>query len=121
MNSLQRRRGRLGEDMAAVWLSSSGHHILERNFRSRCGEIDIIAEMGDTLAFIEVKARCITQYGYPAETITTQKLRKIRHTAALWLKCHPEYAHKAIHIDAIALTLNPEGGISGLEYIPQVL
>jgi putative endonuclease len=77
--------GRFGEDVAAEFLERSGLRIVERNWRCREGELDIIAQDGDVLVFCEVKARSGTGFGTPAEAVTAAKGRRLRMLAARWL------------------------------------
>ena len=70
--------GDKGEEFAAFILEQNGYSILERNFRSAFGEIDIIATKGGVLHFIEVKTRTGDEYGWPAEAVTENKARVIR-------------------------------------------
>jgi putative endonuclease len=67
--------GRTGEHLAAEALTSTGYHILERNFRCRHGEIDLVAEDEHDLVFVEVKARRGTSYGRPEDALTFYKRR----------------------------------------------
>lgn len=78
--------GRKGEDLAAAFLTQRGYRILERNYRNRLGEIDIIALHRDTVCFIEVKARSSDDLGTPLEAITIYKQRKIIKVALTYLK-----------------------------------
>lgn len=77
---LQRRLtsnlGKLAEDFAVSLLQGKGYKIIDRNFHSRFGEIDIIAEENETLIFVEVKARWSPKFGVPEEAVTPQKLLK---------------------------------------------
>jgi len=68
-------RGDIGEELACKYLLQNGYKILERNFRIRGGEIDVIALDGETLAYIEVKTRTSYQFGRPEESITLRKLK----------------------------------------------
>lgn len=77
--------GVLGETYAAAYLEVKGCRILERNFHSRFGEIDIIAETGNYLCFVEVKTRGPRAIAEPAEFVTPAKQRKIRLTADYYL------------------------------------
>jgi len=70
--------GQMGEDKAANFLRRRGYTIVSQNFRTRFGEIDIIARDGNALVFVEVKTRSNTEYGTPAEAITKAKLAKIQ-------------------------------------------
>ena len=73
--------GTLGETLAANYLSQQGFQILERNYRCRLGEVDLIAKEGDILVIVEVKTRQSLQYGLPCESITETKIQHIRRTA----------------------------------------
>ncbi len=73
--------GKIGENMAAEILRNKGYDILRRNYRCRCGEIDIIAERHGELCFVEVKTRQGFDFGRPCEAVTDEKKRHIRRTA----------------------------------------
>ncbi len=79
------QNGALGEQYAAAYLIKKGYTIAERNFRSRFGEIDIIAENDEFAAFVEVKTRSADYISRPAEAVTLQKRRKIIKTAQYYL------------------------------------
>ena len=74
-----------GEVAAREYLRAQGYRILEENFSGKMGEIDLIAEDQDTIVFVEVIARESTDFGYPIEAITPQKIRKITLTAQQYL------------------------------------
>lgn len=78
--------GDIGEQAAADYLQDAGYHILERKYRQKIGEIDIIAEFNNTVVFAEVKTRHSTRYGFPAEAVTYRKQQKIINTALCYLK-----------------------------------
>lgn len=78
MKPSTKKVGDWGEDLAAEELEKAGYKIIDRNFRTRFGEIDIIAEDGDTLIFVEVKAKSSIKYGTPAEMITKTKQHKLK-------------------------------------------
>ena len=77
--------GRYGEDVAARHLTEAGLVVLERNWRCREGEIDIVARDGDVLVVCEVKTRRSTTYGTPLEAVTYRKAARQRVLAARWL------------------------------------
>ncbi len=77
--------GKMGEDLVCNFLAEKGYNILERNFHSRWGEVDIIAEAEGVLAFVEVKTRKSIAYGTPAEYVTAAKMKKIIKTAFTYL------------------------------------
>ena len=74
-----------GEVAAREYLRNKGYTILEENYAGRMGEIDLIAEDGAVIVFVEVKARESTDFGYPIEAVTPQKVRKIVLTARQYL------------------------------------
>lgn len=80
--------GIVGEELAAGALSARGYAILERRYRSDRGEIDIIAEDGPTLVFIEVRARATAEFGSAAESVTDAKKRQVTRVAVEYLARH---------------------------------
>ena len=82
----QMERGSWGEDRAARYLRLHGYRIVERNFRCRQGEIDIIAERYGELCFVEVKTRQGFDYGRPCESINEEKKQHIRRTAKEYIE-----------------------------------
>ena len=80
--------GRSGEDAAAAMLVRSGFRVVDRNFRCRAGEIDIVARRGRLLVFCEVKARRSTRWGDPSEAVNYAKRNRLRRLAAEWMSLH---------------------------------
>ena len=78
-------RGILGEQLAAACLEQRGMRLVERRYRCRFGEIDLVAWDGDTLCFVEVKARTNCAVGLPREYVTAKKQEKLRSAALLYL------------------------------------
>ena len=76
--------GNYGEDIAVNYLVNKGYKVIERNFRCKMGEIDIVAGKDHILIFVEVKTRRGTVYGLPCEAVTSEKLEHIRRAAALY-------------------------------------
>lgn len=81
----QQRLGRVGEQAASQYLQAQGYRILEQNYRCRFGEIDLIAQDGPVLAFIEVKTRQSRSFGAPAAAVTLRKQRHIIKSAQVYL------------------------------------
>lgn len=96
--------GNLAEDFAVKLLESRGYKIKDRNFRSRFGEIDIVALDGSTLVFVEVKARWSLKFGAPEEAVTKYKLFKIKKTGEYYSLLHPDLPKK-LRIDVVALEI----------------
>ena len=78
--------GQIGEDFAADYLRSLGWEVLDRNWRTRYGELDLIAADGDTLVIVEVKTRMSRTYDDPAAAVTPRKLQRMRLLARQWLQ-----------------------------------
>lgn len=78
--------GRSGEDRATAFLHGKGYKIIDRNWKTRVCEVDIIAQKQKTLYFVEVKARKTTRYGAGIEYITPKKLQQMRFAAELWVQ-----------------------------------
>lgn len=98
--------GTMGEALACRYLESIGYEILDRNWRTRRGEIDIVARIGETTVAIEVKTKRGTRYGAPLEAITYVKARRLRVLLATWLMEHNPTS-KRIRVDGIGITLRP--------------
>ena len=82
------RRGERGEQAAANYLAAHGYEILARNFRTRTGELDIVAKDGETVVFVEVKTRQNKVFGTAAQAVDYRKQQKIIHTAQKFLLKH---------------------------------
>ena len=78
-------KGRLGEESALKYIISKGGTIVEKNYRTKMGEIDLIAKMNGELVFIEVKSRSNINYGYPCEAVNYKKKRKITNVAKYYI------------------------------------
>lgn len=78
--------GKFGEDFACRYLQQQGYRIAYRNYRTRFGEIDIVAEKDEVLSFIEVKTRASYRYGLPAEAVTRKKQKKIYRCAESYMQ-----------------------------------
>lgn len=82
-------RGKVGEADAERWLVGQGYRVIERNVTLRGGEIDLVARDGETLCFVEIKARAGDLYGPAIASVTAQKQRRLARAAARWLSRHP--------------------------------
>jgi putative endonuclease len=97
--------GKIAEDFSVNLLQSKGYKIIDRNFHSKFGEIDIIAEDGQTLVFVEVKARWSAKFGSPEEAVTPQKIWKIKKTADYYCLFN-SIKNRKMRIDVVALEMN---------------
>lgn len=98
----------MGEQLAAEVLSRGGYQVLEQNFRCRYGEIDIVAEEGADLVFVEVKTRRGQSYGLPEEAVTWRKAHKLAEVASCYLDQHA-CSERSWRIDVVAVQLSSEG------------
>lgn len=90
MTQARQRLGLAGESAAAAALEAEGLTVLERRFRCRAGEIDLVARDGDTVVFVEVKARAGDGFGAPAEAVHARKRARMARVAAAWLQRQAE-------------------------------
>ncbi len=96
-------RGRWGEDRAAEHYRRLGCVILDRNWRSPTGELDLVVRDGTTVVFSEVKARRSADYGPASSAVTVAKQRRIRQLAVEWLRAHDVRA-RSIRFDVVSIT-----------------
>ncbi len=104
MLSKQQDFGKKSESIATTHLKKHGYKILEQNYRTKLGEIDIIAKDKDTLVFVEVKARRSDRFGNPKYAVTSKKQRKISMVALLYMKSTKQSNVKA-RFDVVAISL----------------
>lgn len=111
--------GTLGENLAAEFLESSGMIVLERNWRNRYGELDLIVEDDEAVVFVEVKTRTGIGYGTPAEAVTAAKADRIRRLAGAWL-AEQDRRWRRIRVDVVAVLI-PPGGDPEIRHLRAVL
>jgi len=95
-------RGRWGEDLAAHWYATHGYEVVDRNWRSPTGELDLVACAPSLVVFCEIKTRASDRYGPPEAAVGSAKQRRIRVLAAQWLSVHDR--HGSIRFDVVAIT-----------------
>lgn len=96
--------GRKGEDLAAIWLQQQGYAIIERNWRFKHWEVDLIASRANRLHFFEIKTRTNTRYGNPEESIGRKKMTNLRNAAEAYQYLHPEWEY--LQFDVLAINLH---------------
>jgi len=101
--------GKDSEQLAVDYLQNSGYKIIQRNYRIRGGEIDIIAKEKNTLVFIEVKSRTTTRYGHAIQSLTRQQQKRLSKTALTYLHQHKMVNHRA-RFDVVAIQKNQYAG-----------
>lgn len=94
--------GQSAEEVAANYLKKKGYEVLERNFRIRGGEIDIVAKDRNDLVFVEVKARWSHNYGLPVESITSWKLKALYKTALFYIQ-KVKWGDKPYRFDVVSV------------------
>ncbi len=123
LHGYKKQFGEKGEQEAVNYLRKHGYEIIERNFRLRNGEIDIIAIDGSvkppTLVFVEVKTRFSDEYGDPLEAITYYKLQALQRTAIFYQIKHPKLP-QLMRLDAVAVTLDHDGNLIDLRLIKNI-
>ncbi len=102
---IRRKKGNDGEDLAAEYLVKKGFEILDRQYLTRLGEIDLVTREGSEIVFVEVKARFGLEFGHPEESVTPSKLRKIANTAELYIR-QKGMIDAPFRIDVIAIRLD---------------
>ncbi len=105
MSNNRQQTGKTGEDHAASFLQEKGFTILERNYRQKCGEIDIVAQDGKTLVFVEVKTRKTISFGSPFEAVTRNKQQQIARTAQDYI-CRKKLTNSPARFDVVGVLLS---------------
>lgn len=106
--------GKLGEVLGYEYLTSLGYKIIERNYRTKLGELDIIAEKRRILYFVEVKTRVGDKHGKPYEAVTPRKLSHIRRVAQLYL-LERDIRDRKLSIQVISIELHPDKSVKKLK------
>lgn len=96
--------GRAGEDRAADHLSRLGYEILDRNWRVREGELDLVVARAGALVVVEVKTRSGRGFGHPFEAIDARKHARLWRLAIAWIAAHPEQAQgRRLRLDLVSI------------------
>lgn len=103
-----RKVGYKAEEQAARYLINKGYKILAKNFTIRGGEVDLIAQDGEDLVFVEVKMRSSTAYGSAIESITPWKLQALQKTALFYIN-KVEWGDKPFRFDLVTMDKKPDG------------
>lgn len=109
MTIARQELGKSGEDLAAETLERAGYAIVDRRYRSRHGEIDIIAWDGEVLVFVEVRRRTAADCGGAAESVTPAKQRKVIRMAVDYLARAELWDRCAVRFDVVAIDDQPAG------------
>jgi putative endonuclease len=117
--SHQQKLGNIGEQLAVVYLQKHGYTILERNFKARYGELDIICSKDNILVFVEVKTRIGEKFGKPEEAVTPRKLHEVVQTAQFYKQTH-DLLPESLRIDVIGILLTTEYQTVSINHIISV-
>ncbi|WP_438350121.1 YraN family protein [Paenibacillus sp. FA6] len=115
----RKQKGVVAEEHAAIYLAQHGYEIIDRNWRCRSGEIDIVARTDECLVFVEVRSRSGSpRYGTPAESVNVRKMNQVRKTAEVYLLYKQiDIASIMMRFDVVAVILNADLTVSSLEHI----
>ena len=100
--------GAAGESLVAAWYRRAGYDVVDRNWRCRDGELDLVVARAGTVVFCEVKTRAGTTYGAPYEAVTVRKQRRLRALALRWLHAHPGH-WRALRFDVGSVVRGERG------------
>ena len=116
----RREVGARGEELAVDFLKGLGYKIVQRNFRCRQGEIDIIAQQGECLVFVEVRTKKSCDFGTPEESVTFSKRERLISLADIYLQ-NLDSPPPSWRIDVVAVELTPDDKVSRLEHIENAI
>jgi putative endonuclease len=112
--------GDLGETIAGNILKKKGYKIVEKNYRCKYGEIDIVAEIKKTLVFVEVRTKSSQEYGTPEESVTSSKKGKIVSSVFDYLNDH-KCMSRIWRIDFIGIELSGDGQVKRVNHIENAI
>ena len=107
--TVRQRKGDWGEDKAVEYLENMGYRLVCRKFKSKLGEVDVVARKGKILAFVEVKTRKRIDYGMPCEAVDAAKQYRLRRTAEYFLLVNPWTRGMQPRMDIIEVLCLDEG------------
>ena len=110
------RLGKWGEDVAGRFLEEKGYRLLDTNYRCRWGEVDIVAQEGDELVFVEVRTRRGAEFGTPEESVTAAKARRLIATAQDYLQQNGQ-EESEWRIDLIAIRLDGDRRVEDIAHL----
>ncbi len=112
--------GELGENIAGKFLEKKGYKILERNYRCKEGEIDIVAEHKESLVFVEVRTKTTSRFGTPEESVSPNKMRTITNSSFSYLNTHKAFSQNW-RIDFIGIELAADGDVKRVNHIENAI
>ena len=109
--------GRRGEELALAFLLTKGFFLVEKNWRCKVGELDLIVRREDETRFVEVKTRFSLTYGYPEEAVTHTKRQHLAKAIEWWLHTHPMPKHYQLDVISILVLPGQKPDITWIEGI----
>ena len=109
MEDIRKALGSRGEDLAVKYLKKKGYKVIERNYRCQWGEIDLVARQGDTVIFVEIKARTSSDFGLPQDAVGRFKQEKLIQAARAYMAEHHLQETIPARFDVVAVQLTPSG------------
>lgn len=112
--------GNLGEDVAQKYLTKKGYKIIERNFQTKWGEIDLICRERDTIVFVEVKTRVGERFGLPEDAFNRDKLTRLKRNAVAYMSFRAKNFNK-YRIDAVCIVLDELKIVKKINYYENIV
>jgi len=109
-------KGNLGEEIARKYLENKGYIIIDRNYKKKYGEIDLIVEDRNDLVFVEVKTRIGEQFGLPEDALNKDKIQRLIKNSQAYLSYNPGKNYKSYRIDAICIVLNEDRQVNRINH-----
>lgn len=100
---MNNEKGRQGEDQACAWLASKGFTVIDRNWRVRAGEIDVIATKNQEIIFVEVKSRKTNLFGGAISSLSERRLERLKNAALVYISEHDQFQGFKISLKLIAI------------------
>lgn len=117
LGSFNRVIGSFGEDLSIKYLINNGYFIIEKNYRNKLGEIDIICKKNNIIVFVEVKSRYTNNYGLPIESVTYSKQKQIIKISNLYIILN-KYNNFNIRYDVIEVFFNGSNELFNINHVP---
>ncbi|MFA6594236.1 MAG: YraN family protein [Candidatus Buchananbacteria bacterium] len=118
MSDYRVRLGKYGENLAAQFLTRRGYQVIEKNYYTQFGEIDLIARSGDEILFVEVKTRTADKTGLPETAVDLHKLRHLQKAARIYLNCRGWSCFW--RLDIISVELNRATGTAKIKWFNNI-
>lgn len=115
----QQKIGTKGEKIAAGFLEDQGYQLLDSNYHTRYGELDLVMLDEESIVFVEVKTRTTESFGFPEESVTSSKMEHLQNAGLLWLQVHPE-APDDWRIDVVSIFLDQKTKTRNIKHFVNV-